>query len=358
MTTPETDRRGFLRAAAGSALALTVGGMTIALFARAEEAKRGARQAGPQLARAGAVVIADPSRIPPPIRRGHPVHHEITLEVEEIVSEIAPGARFRFQTFGGQVPGPMLRVRRGDTIAFTLKNPARNVLLHSIDMHAIYGTGGGAAATAVLPGSAKSIVFKAAYPGFFIYHCAVPEMDMHIASGMYGAILVEPERGLAHVDREFYLGQNEVYTVEPFGTKGQHKFDQGAMVREQPTYVLLNGAVNALTVERGRPMRAKVGETVRVFLVNGGPNLLSSFHPIGNVWSRAWPQGALANRPLRYVQTQPVAPGSTFVGEMELPLAETIKLVDHALSRVLHQGLLAEIVVAGKDDPSIFKAGR
>ncbi len=301
-------------------------------------------------------VVANPARIPSPIKRDRPAHHDITLEAREVVAEIAPGATFRFMTFGGQVPGPLLRVRQGDTVKLTLKNLADNVYIHNVDMHAIYGTGGGSAATTVLPGKSKSEFFKAMYPGAFIYHCAVEQLDFHIASGMYGMILVEPPHGLPKVDREFYLGQNEFYTVEHFQQQGFHRFDPDAMVREQPTFVLFNGAVNALTPGRFGAMQAKVGETIRVFMVNGGPNLTSSFHPIGNVWVRAWQQGALATAPARYLQTSTVAPGSAFVGDMELPVPQTIKLVDHALSRVTSQGLLAEIQVTGRENPEIFRS--
>ena len=216
---------------------------------------------------------------------------------------------------------------------------------------------GGAPATLVGPGESKTETFRASYPGAFIYHCAVPNfLDQHISSGMFGMILVEPQAGLAPVDREFYLGQHELYTREPFGSSGLLHFDYASMVREQPNFVLFNGTVQGLTAAGIGPMRAQVGETVRIFMVNGGPNLSSSFHPIGNVWRRCWPQGALANAPFEYVQTQPVAPGSCFVGEMELPLAQSVKLVDHALSRVARQGLLAEIVVAGAPAPGIFHA--
>jgi nitrite reductase (NO-forming) len=305
---------------------------------------------------APARVVADPTKIPPPIRRDHAMHHDITLEAREVVAEIEPGATFKYMTFGGQVPGPLLRIRQGDTVKLTLQNLTRNLYIHSVDMHAVYGTGGGSAATSVLPGKSKSEFFKAMYPGAFIYHCAVMEVDFHISSGMYGMILVEPPECLPKVDREFYIGQNEVYTIERFGEKGLHRFDSKAMEREQPTYVLFNGAVNALTPDRFGAMPAKVGETIRVFMVNGGPNLTSSFHPIGNVWARAWQQGALASEPARYLQTSTVAPGSAFVGEMELPVPEVIKLVDHALSRVTSKGLLAEIHVAGPENPRVFKA--
>lgn len=313
-----------------------------------------AANSGPAPGHALPRIAADPTNIPPPIRRDHAMHHDIVLEAQEVVAEIEPGASFKYLTFGGQVPGPLLRIRQGDTVRLTLKNMAGSVYIHSVDIHAIYGTGGGSAATTVLSGQSKSEFFKAMYPGAFIYHCAVKELDFHISSGMYGMILVEPPQGLTKVDREFYLGQNEVYTIEHFNQTGLHRFDYAAMVREQPTYVLFNGAVSALTAERFGAMQAKVGERIRVFMVNGGPNLTSSFHPIGNVWTRAWQQGSLSD-PARYVQTSTVAPGSAFVGEMELPVPEVIKLVDHALSRVTSKGLLAEINVTGPENPGVFK---
>ncbi len=305
----------------------------------------------------GNPVVAKPTAIPSPIHRSHSIHHKIKLVVDEHYAEIAPGAFFRFLTFNGQVPGPMLRVREGDTVTFTLENPTGNILMHNVDMHAIYGSGGGAPATLVLPGESKTEFFTAMYPGAFIYHCAVvPNMDMHISSGMYGMIVVEPKHGLQKVDREFYLGQNEVYTDKEFGAQGTLQFNWKSMREEDPAYVLFNGAANALTPARFGAMKAKVGETIRVFMVNGGPNLTSSFHPIGNVWTDAWPQGALTNPPLHYLQTQSVPPGSTFVGHMNLPVPETIKLVDHALSRVMRKGLLAEIKVTGPAKPRIFRS--
>lgn len=301
-------------------------------------------------------VVADPTKVPSPVDWTSPRHHAVKLTVRELVAQIEPGATFRFLTFDGQVPGPMIRVRRGDTVSLTLDNPTGNAMAHNLDMHAIYATGGGSAYTVVAPGKSKTETFKALYPGVFIYHCAVSNMDFHISSGMYGMIVVEPHEGLPKVDREFYVGQNEVYTNKSLGTPGRHNFDFMRMFAEDPTYVLLNGATHALTPKRFGAMQAHVGERIRVFMVNGGPNLTSSFHPIGNVWTHAWPQGAIANAPIKYVQTQPVAPGSCFVGEMDLPTPETIKLVDHALTRVAHKGLLAEIHVAGAANPAVYKA--
>jgi nitrite reductase (NO-forming) len=209
----------------------------------------------------------------------------------------------------------------------------------------------------VLPGETKSITFKTLYPGAFIYHCAVPgEMDVHMARGMYGMIVVEPERGLPRVDREFYIGQNETYTKQVPGTPGPREFDSERLLNENPTYVIFNGAFNALTGKRFGAMQAKVGETVRVFMVNGGPNLLSSLHPIGNIWSRVWFMGALAMPSMPFLQSVPVPPGNAIVADMELPVPQTIKIVDHAMTRALSKGAMAEIEVTGAPNPEIFKA--
>jgi nitrite reductase (NO-forming) len=299
-------------------------------------------------------VAADPTDIPDPIDRDEPKHHEITLTAEEVTAEIEPGVTFDFMTFGGQVPGPMIRVRRGDTVSFTLENLEANNMPHNVDMHAIYGTGGGAVATMAAPGEANAETFRAEYPGAYIYHCAVPNLDYHISCGMFGIILVEPEDGLPEVDHEFYFGQQEVYTDKPAGEEGKHAFDMVAMRREDPTYVLLNGGRAAITPDRYGSPKVQVGETARVFMVTGGPNLASNFHPIGNVWSECYPQGSLSTEPMTHIQTQPVPPGSCMVGTMEFPVPERIKLVDHALSRVVRKGMLATIDVEGAKQNDIF----
>ncbi len=302
-------------------------------------------------------VVADPARIPPPIKRSHPIHHEITLEAREVDAEIEPGAKFSYMTFDGQVPGPMIRVRRGDTVTLTLRNNPHSTTWHSIDLHAVYGPGGGADPLTVLPGKSKTITFKAMYPGGFTYHCAVPgDMDVHIARGMYGMIVVEPEEGLPNVDHEFYLGQNETYTKQMPGSPGPRDFDSARLLQEQATYVMFNGAFQALTAKRFGAMQAKVGETVRVFMVNGGPNLLSSLHPVGNIWSRVWLLGQFVMPPMRFLQSVPVPPGNSIVAEMDLPVPQTIKIVDHAMTRALNKGAMAEIEVTGPPNPGVFKS--
>ncbi len=299
-------------------------------------------------------VAADPTRLPPPITRRSARRVAVKLTVQEVVAEIEPGVAFRYLTFGGQVPGPMIRVRQGDTVHLTLTNPKSSLNAHNVDLHAVYGTGGGNEATLVTPGQSASVQFRAMYPGAFIYHCAVPMLDYHISSGMFGMIVVEPEEGLPRVDRELYLGQNEVYLQGAAGEKGLRTFDYDAMRAEDPTYVLLNGEKDALTPTGRGSVKVKQDERVRVFFVCGGPNLSSHFHPIGNVWTKAWENGALANAPQRYVQTMVVPPGSCGVFEMETPVPETIKLVDHALTRVVWKGMLGLIDVEGTPRPDLF----
>lgn len=299
-------------------------------------------------------IAADPTNIPPPIKRKKPRTIEVELEAVELIGELEDGTKFHYMTFGGQIPGPMIRVRRGDTVILTLSSAPENAMLHNIDLHAVYGTGGGAEATFVTPGSSQTIKFKALYPGAFMYHCAVPAMDQHISSGMFGIILVEPEEGLSKVDHEFYLGQHEVYIQGEAGEEGLLNFDFDKMAKEDADYVLINGKKGAITDNGYGAMRVKKGETARIFFVNGGPNLASSFHPIGNVFTKAWREGAIASQPERFVQTMPVHPGSCAIFELDFPVPSTIHLVDHALSRVEYKGMGADIVVEGEEDKDIY----
>ncbi|MFW6152779.1 MAG: copper-containing nitrite reductase [Halobacteriota archaeon] len=300
-------------------------------------------------------IAADPTDVPPPVDWDEPRHHEIEMTTTERVAEIEPGVTFNFMTFDDQVPGPLLRVRRGDTISLELTNDEANAMPHNIDLHAVYGPGGGAVDTTVDPGETAEIQFRVEYPGIHIYHCAVPNMDYHISAGMFGAILVEPEEGLPAVDREFYFGQHELYTTGDPGQEGHHEFDLDAMAREEPTYVVTNGEAYAFTSEGSYgPLEATQGERIRVYLANGGPNLISAWHPIGNVWSNLYRDGDLLSPPSRYVETTPVAPGTVTAGELETPVPGPIKLVDHALSRVVRKGRLAVIDVDGTADDDIY----
>jgi len=299
-------------------------------------------------------IAADPTELPDPVDWDEPRHHEIEMTTTEVTAEIEPGVTFDYMTFDNRVPGPMVRVRRGDTVNVTLHNEEGNSMPHNIDFHAVYGPGGGADASTVNPGESATFEFTAMYPGVHVYHCAVPNLDQHISAGMYGAIVVEPEDGLPEVDRELYLGQNEVYTNGDTGEKGHHEFDFGAMKSEDPTYVCLNGEAYALTPDGYGAITVEKGERVRIFFSNGGPNLMSSWHAIGNVWTDFYRDGGLANDPEHYIETAPVAPGSVAAAEIDTPVPGPIKVVDHALSRVARKGFLGVIQVEGEEEPEIF----
>jgi nitrite reductase (NO-forming) len=299
-------------------------------------------------------IAADPRELPDPIDRNEPKRHEIEIATTEETAEIEPGVTFDYMTFGGRVPGPMVRVRRGDRVNLTLTNDSSNTMPHNIDFHAVYGPGGGANDTTIAPGESATIEFTAMYPGVFVYHCAVPNMDHHISAGMFGAILVEPEAGLPEVDRELYFGQNELYTDGQPGEEGHHSFSFDAMRREDPTYVCLNGEAYAFTGNGYGPVTVQKGERIRIFHSQGGPNLMSSWHGIGNVWETFYRDGDVVSDPDRYVETAPVVPGSVAIAEIDTPVPGPIKLVDHALTRVVRKGTLGIIQVEGSPEPGIF----
>ncbi|WP_132056804.1 copper-containing nitrite reductase [Halorussus amylolyticus] len=299
-------------------------------------------------------VAADPTDIPDPIDRSEPETVSVTLRSEEVTAEIEDGVTFDYMTFDGRVPGPMVRVRRGDTVDLTFENGEENELPHNVDFHACYGPGGGADATTIAPGESARLRFKATYPGAFIYHCAVPNMDTHISAGMFGIILVEPEEGLPEVDHEFYLGQHELYTDKRAGEEGHHAFDVAAMAREEPSYVVMNGEQYAITPDGHGAMSVETGDTARVYFVTGGPNLTSSFHPIGNVWKELYPRGSFESPTQKHVETTPVPPGTATVATMEFPVPGPVKLVDHSLTRVARKGCMAVVAAEGEERPEIF----
>ncbi|GAB3027879.1 copper-containing nitrite reductase [Natronobiforma cellulositropha] len=302
-------------------------------------------------------IAADPTDVPDPVDWDEPRRHEWRLETIEAVAEIEPGVTIRYMTYDGQVPGPMFRCRVGDTVHLTFDVPdEHNVDIHNVDFHAVYGPGGGAIDTTIAPGEGEvEIEFQATYPGAHIYHCAPGNHDQHISLGMFGTILVEPEEGLPEVDREFYLGQHELYTNGDTGEEGHHTFDFGASADEDPTYVLFNGEVARFTANgAGGPLHAEVGERVRVFWCNGGPNLVAGPHPIGNVWSEWYRDGDVLSDPARYIEGTALPAGVTAFGHMDLEVPGPIHLVDHALSRVVHKGLLATIDVEGEPNEEIF----
>jgi nitrite reductase (NO-forming) len=299
-------------------------------------------------------IARDPADLPGPIAKRAPMNLKIELETVELEGQLADGATFTYWTFNRSVPGPFLRARVGDTIEVHLKNDHDSALIHSVDFHATTGPGGGAAALQVDPGGTKWIKFKALQPGLYVYHCATPMVAQHIANGMYGMILIEPEGGLPKVDHEFYVMQGEIYTEGAFGLKGSQEFSVGKLLDERPEYVVFNGAVGSLTA--AHPLRAKVGETVRIFFGVGGPNLTSSFHVIGEIFDQVYPYGSVTSPTIKDVQTVTVAPGGATIVEFKLNYPGRYLLVDHALSR-LERGLVGLLVVDGPADKAIFEPG-
>ncbi len=274
------------------------------------------------------------------------------LETVEVTGQLSDGTTYNYFTFGGKVPGPMLRMRVGDTAEVHITNDEGSSLPHSIDLHAVTGPGGGAVFTQTNPGDETMFTFQALNPGLYVYHCATPSVAHHIASGMYGLILVEPEGGLPPVDREFYVMQGEVYTAEAFGAQGHQSFSYEHMLSEDPEYLVFNGAAGALTLDE-YALRANVGETVRIFFGVGGPNFTSSFHVIGEIFDRVYPFAALTSPPLTDVQTVTVPPGGAAMVEFTVDVPGRYILVDHALSR-LERGLVGFLYVEGEEHPEIF----
>ena len=288
--------------------------------------------------------------LPPPIKRTTSKTIEINLTATEVTAEIAPVISYHYWTFNDTVPGPFLRVRVGDTIKLSLHNDETSTHDHSIDLHAVTGSGGGAALTEVKPGETKTMQFKTLNPGLFVYHCAAGNAPTHIAMGMYGLILVEPEGGLSPVDREFYIMQGELYTKGMLGERGYQDFDGKKMINEQPDYVVFNGRPWSL-VEEGE-LKAKVGETVRFFMGNAGVSKISSFHVIGEIFDRVYPEASMSP-PLKNVQTTLVPAGGATITELKLDVPGGYVLVDHALARV-DKGAWGILNVSGEKNEAIY----
>lgn len=300
-------------------------------------------------------IIQLPTAIPEPIGKRGPRLVRLNLETIEVEGQLADGTTYNYWTYNGKVPGPFLRVRVGDTVELRMKNDATSRNIHSIDLHAVTGQGGGAALTQTPPGDEKVFTFKPLNPGLFVYHCATPMVAQHISHGMYGLILVEPSGGLSKVDHEFYVMQGELYTVQPTGYHGYQEFSVEKLLLEEPEYFVFNGAWKGLVGQA--PLRAKVGETVRIFFGVGGPNYTSAFHVIGEVFDRVYSEASITSPPLTNVQTTTVSPGGAAMVEFKVEVPGNFILVDHALSR-MEKGLAGHLVVEGEPQPDIYRPGK
>ncbi|MBK6329028.1 MAG: nitrite reductase, copper-containing [Bacteroidetes bacterium] len=295
-------------------------------------------------------ILTDAPNVPPPITRKHATKVIVNLEVIEKEMEMMDGVRYNFWTFGGNVPGKFIRVREGDFVEFHLKNNPSSKLPHNIDLHAVSGQGGGAAATFTAPGHETKFSFTALNSGLYIYHCATAPVGMHIGNGMYGLILVEPKEGLPKVDKEFYVCQGDFYTKGNYGEAGLQQFNMDKALKEQPDYVVFNGKVGALTGDNA--LKAKVGETVRLFVGNGGPNLVSSFHVIGEIFDNVYPEGGTTLN--HNVQTTLVPAGGSAITEFKCDVPATLILVDHSIFRTFNKGSLGMLKVEGEEIKFIY----
>lgn len=295
-------------------------------------------------------VLTAPPMVPPPITRKNATKVKVQLEVREFTDQIADGVDYTFWTFGGTVPGSFIRVREGDMVEFTLANHPDNKLPHNIDLHAVTGQGGGASASFVAPGHSATFSFRCLNRGLFIYHCATAPVGMHIANGMYGLILVEPREGLPKVDKEYYVCQGDFYTEGAYGQAGYQPFSMEKALREDADYVLFNGKVGALTGDNA--ITARVGETVRLFVGNGGPNLVSSFHVIGEIFDTVRAEGGDFEN--HNVQTTLIPSGGTTVVEFKIETPADYILVDHSIFRTFNKGALGILKVVGKPELEIY----
>lgn len=297
-----------------------------------------------------AVLTAAPN-VPPPIQRKHATKVIVNLEVKEEVKRLADGVDYLFWTFGGEVPGLFIRVREGDQVEFHLANHPSSKMPHNIDLHAVTGPGGGAASSFTAPGHTSQFSFKAINPGLYVYHCATAPVPMHVANGMYGLILVEPKQGMPPVDREYYVMQSDIYTKGKFGEEGLQPFDQEKAVDERPSYIVFNGAVGSLVGDKA--LKAKVGERVRLFIGNGGPNLASNFHVIGEIFDKVYSEGGVKVTQ-EQVQTTNIPAGGSSIIEFGLEVPGTYILVDHALFRAFNKGALGMMKVEGPQNLLVY----
>jgi nitrite reductase (NO-forming) len=295
-------------------------------------------------------VLTEAPNVPAPITRDYATKVVVELETTEVKKRLADGVEYTFWTFGGSVPGSFIRVREGDEVEFHLKNHPTSAVAHNIDLHAVTGPGGGATSTFTGPGQETVFNFRALNPGLYVYHCAVAPVGMHIANGMYGLILVEPKEGLPEVDREFYVMQGEFYTEGGYGEQGHQPFSYDKALTENPDYVVFNGSVGSMVGDNA--LQAEVGETIRLFVGNGGPSLASSFHVIGEIFDNVYSEGGTTAN--HNVQTTLVPAGGSAITEFRADVPGTLVMVDHSIFRAFDKGALGMIDVMGPKQPVIF----
>lgn len=330
-----------------SIIALAIGGLLFSswtLFSKLNPAEIKA-EGEPEIAE-----LTAPPFVPKPVGNRPAKKLIVNLEILEQEGEMADGVKYVYWTYGGSVPGSFIRTRVGDEVEFHLKNHPDNKLPHNIDLHAATGPGGGAKSSFVAPGHEVTFSFKVLNQGLYVYHCATAPVGMHIANGMYGLILVEPEGGLPPVDKEYYIMQGDFYTKGANGEKGLQPFDMGKAIKEEPDYVVFNGKTGALTGDNA--ITANVGERVRLFVGNGGPNLISSFHVIGEIFDNVHIEGgSMVNHD---VQTTLIPAGGAAIVDFKVEVPGNLVLVDHSIFRTFNKGSLGILKVIGEENKTIY----
>jgi len=325
--------------------------------------------------------------VPPPIQRKEPAVVEVHLQSSVKTVEIKSGVQYKYWTFNDEVPGPFIRVRVGDVLEVHHTSSDASGMPHNVDFHAVTGPGGGAPVLTVVKGEERIAWFRMLHPGLFIYHCAAPPVMDHIANGMYGLILVEPEEGLQKVDREFYVLQSEIYGrfgIDPKTAMAGHEHqnaekeepvddfwadestnasadapeERGLLVfshedglAEHPRFIFFNGKYNRHL--GANALKAAVGDKVRIYFGNIGPNLISSFHVIGEIFDNVYREGDLVSPPAHSVQTTLVPAGGATMVEFGVEVPGTFTLVDHAIFRV-EKGAVGYLEVEGDPNYSIY----
>ena len=291
---------------------------------------------------------------------------EVQLDTTHKIIEIAPGVKFSAWTFGDQVPGPVVRARVGDRIKFTMTNrsdepmPAGQFvaapMMHSMDFHSAMVSPQDKYRS-IAPGQTISFEFTANYPGVFMYHCGTPMVLEHIASGMYGMMIVEPRGGYpTKVDREYAILQSEFYT-KPDPQKRKidgaplYVLDGDRLRSKAPTYTVFNGRHNGFV---DKPLPSKPGERVRLYVMNVGPSNTSSFHVVGTIFDVVWTEGNPSNQ-LRGMQTVLLGSSSGAIIEFIVPQEGSYVMVDHHFANA-SQGAIGLIAAGGKPDEHASKA--
>jgi len=269
--------------------------------------------------------------VPPPIKRTEPANIVVNLTSDEWTGPLSDDNNYEFWGFNKSVPGPMIRVMVGDTVEIRLKNSKDSKESHNIDFHAITGPGGGASLLNSEPGQESGGKFKMIIPGIFLYHCATasPSIPEHVANGMYGTIIVEPAGGLKPVDKEFQITESEFYTKEGYSKGDTLEFSYENGLDERPSHVVYNGHASSMVKT---PLRAKAGETVRIFLTNPGPNFVDSFQLLEQPFDRVYTEGSLNAAPAENVKVAKVPAGGAVMVEFKVK-AGTYTFVDSVKDR-------------------------